>query len=571
MVFKLYSNSKKNSYYLLLGIFFLIPTCIFSQTEDINELRKKHNEVQKDPYVFVSRESMEKSPAYNFRSNGLATTQVNIDANGDNIVGDAANEPSIAVDPTNANRIVIGWRQFDTVNSNFRQAGYGYSTDGGLTWTFPGVLDPGVFRSDPVLDFDADGNFYYNSLTNGFECDVYKIDDGGVIWNPPVPARGGDKQWMRLDRTNGIGAGNNYSNWSSSFTTCAPGFFTRSTDGSNSFEACEIVDGDPFWGTLAVDADGVLYIVGESPSGIIVVKSSTAQDPNASVTWDSVNTVDLDGHISGFVPINPQGLLGQAWVDVDISGGAGHGNVYVLASVERDSNTDPGDVMFAKSTDGGSNFSSPIRINTDISTTNYQWFGTMSVAPNGRIDVIWLDTRDAPSGTFMSELYYSFSEDQGDTWSVNQSLSIPFDPTIGYPQQNKMGDYFDMVSDDNAAHLAWANTINGGQDVYYSRIFPSILGTDGFSDGNLNIVNYPNPFTEVTTIEFSLKNEEQLTIEVFDLLGKKITTLLDETRFGPIRLTWDGTNTEGSKLQSGLYFISVTAGTKKTSLKVVLK
>ncbi len=62
--------------------------------------------------------------------------------------------------------MAIGWRQFNTVTSNFRQAGYGYTTNGGQTWTFPGVIEPGVFRSDPVLDSDVDGNFYYNSLTN---------------------------------------------------------------------------------------------------------------------------------------------------------------------------------------------------------------------------------------------------------------------------------------------------------------------------------------------------------------------------------------------------------------------
>ena len=50
-------------------------------------------------------------------------------------------------------RMAIGWRQFDTVVSNFRQGGWGYTTDGGLNWTFPGVLQPGVFRSDPVTDF----------------------------------------------------------------------------------------------------------------------------------------------------------------------------------------------------------------------------------------------------------------------------------------------------------------------------------------------------------------------------------------------------------------------------------
>src|ERR1700757_2640584 len=65
--------------------------------------------------------------------------QVNVDQNGNNIVGDAANEPSISVDPTNGNKVTIGWRQFDTWTSNFRQAAYGYSTDAGVPWTFPGA------------------------------------------------------------------------------------------------------------------------------------------------------------------------------------------------------------------------------------------------------------------------------------------------------------------------------------------------------------------------------------------------------------------------------------------------
>ncbi len=132
--------------------------------------------------------------------------------------------------------------------------------------------------------------------------------------------------------------------------------------------------------------------------------------------------------------------------------------------------------MFARSTNGGISFSSPIKINNDNNTTAYQWFGTMSVAPNGRIDVIWLDTRDNP-GTYLSALYYSNSKDGGVTWSSNERLSDYFNPHVGWPQQNKMGDYFDMISDINGAYLAWAGTFNGEQDVYYSFIsaIPQVL------------------------------------------------------------------------------------------------
>ena len=318
-----------------LTLFILFSICTVVQAQDADHLIKAkiHDERAKSEYVPVNKDLMERSPAYRVSSSDVFTNQVNVDSNGDNIVGDAANEPSIAVDPTDPNNIVIGWRQFDTINDNFRQAGYSYSSDGGQSWT-ASVINPGVFRSDPVLDFDAQGHFYYNSLTvaGGFACDVSVSEDGGATWSTPTPAQGGDKQWMRIDRTSGIGFGNIYTNWNPSFSICdLP--FTRSTDGNVSYEPCSIIPDNPKWGTLAIDADGTLYVIGRDNSfNMILAKSFNAQDPNEEVIW-SQTQVDLDGELTVGLPINPQGLIGQAWVDTDISNGPGHGNVYVLASV----------------------------------------------------------------------------------------------------------------------------------------------------------------------------------------------------------------------------------------------
>src|SRR3989449_7104444 len=99
------------------------------------------------------------SPGMVSQEGPFISHQVNVNANGMNITGDAANEPSISVDLTNHNRMVIGWRQFDSVTSNFRQGGYGYTSNGGTSWTFPGVLENGIFRSDPVLGSDDTGRF----------------------------------------------------------------------------------------------------------------------------------------------------------------------------------------------------------------------------------------------------------------------------------------------------------------------------------------------------------------------------------------------------------------------------
>src|ERR1041384_846313 len=106
-------------------------------------------EKQEDPPMYIWR--TDTSPRMISQQGAFTSYQVNVNANGQNILGDAANEPSITADPTNFNKMAIGWRQFDSVASSFRQAGRAYTTDGGITWTFLGSLENNVFRSDPVL------------------------------------------------------------------------------------------------------------------------------------------------------------------------------------------------------------------------------------------------------------------------------------------------------------------------------------------------------------------------------------------------------------------------------------
>src|SRR5437773_4422989 len=85
------------------------------------------SEMAPAPHVY----RLETSPRMISQYGPFVSYQVNVDANGNNIVGDAANEPSISVDPTDDSKVAVGWRQFDTWQSDFRQAGYGYSTDAG--------------------------------------------------------------------------------------------------------------------------------------------------------------------------------------------------------------------------------------------------------------------------------------------------------------------------------------------------------------------------------------------------------------------------------------------------------
>ena len=531
---------KNRMLFKFLFAILLLPFLSYSQEPGIhtNRVEDSENEKPDDSYLPNAYANKKLSPAYRYDSRshlnpggtGIITHQVNVDPGQQNILGDAANEPNIAVNPLNENEIVIGWRQFDNVLSNFRQAGWAYSSDGGQTWTFPGSILPSVFQSDPVLDYDNSGNFYYNSLKSAagpiFPCYVYKSINGGISWNYGVYIGGGDKAWMTVDRSGGIGEGTIYSSWTSSTSDCLPGFFTRSTDGGTSFDSCSIIPDDPSWAAEAVGNNGELYLAGRSPStaAVRIVKSTDAQDSSQSASWSQVTTCNLGGFMTAYTTINPVGLTGQPCIDVDRSNGPGRDNVYVACSVQPYFNSDVADVMFNKSTNGGAtwNNAAPAKINDDTDTTNTQWFGTLSVAPNGRIDVIWLDTRDTP-GSDNSALYYSYSIDQGNTWSANEKLSDIFDPHIGYPNQQKMGDYFDMVSNNTGVHLAWVNTLNGEQDVYYSFITPQTSTVIDEVSGNLNVSVHPNPTSGLVEISCHDKKKPiAIRVEIFTTVGKKL-------------------------------------------------
>jgi Secretion system C-terminal sorting domain len=527
-------------------------------------------EVPNNPYIPVPRDLAQKSPAYRYSAGSFFAVQVNVDSDGQNILGDAANEPSIAVDPTDPDHMVIGWRQFDTIASDFRQAGNAYTTDGGQTWTFPGVIEPGVFRSDPVLDSDSDGGIHYNSLTligsSDFECKVFGSSDGGMTWDSGVPAHGGDKQWMAIDKSGAVGDGHTYAFWTSFYSSCYPENFTRSTNGSF-YENCISIPLDPYWGTITVGPTGTLYVAGTTGNNFGVARSSNAKlSLGQAMSWDQSTTVSLGGSIDSGLGPNPGGLAGQTWIAADpTSGGPGGDRVYLLCSVNPPG-SDPLDVRFSRSTDSGATWSSSIRVNDDAGTSAYQWFGTMSVSPSGRIDAVWLDTRDDPGG-YDSSLYYSYSTDQGVTWSANERLSDAFDPHLGWPQQDKMGDYFHMVSDNAGFRLAWAATFNGEEDVYYGRelLNPVVAVGEDLAPVQVALQSSPNPFDVGTTIRYQVPRDAFVTLKVYDALGRRVATLVsDEQHAGAYR-----TRLDGRGLASGVYFYRLTAGDFTATRKVL--
>jgi hypothetical protein len=424
------------------------------------------------------------------------TTQANVDQQNNNIPGDAANEPSLCVDPTNPDHIAVGWRQFPHVRDDARFAGWAYSTNGGLTWTFPGVLETNVFRSDPVLTASADGQFYYlSTLRFPYRTDLWTSTNHGATWTALGSALGGDKPWMTIDTTSSPGHGNLYQAWSPVENSYGDGLFSRSTDGGLNWSAPVSMPSQPYWGSLAVGSAGEVYVVGWNGGSFWVDRSTNAPDAKAAVKFDLTRLVNLGGSASvGITEINPEGLTGQPWIVVDHSNGPAQDNVYVLCSVQTADKRVQ--VMFSRSTDRGRTWSAPLRLNDDLNSLNsFHWFGTLAVAPNGRLDACWYDTR-ASADNSSSELYYSNSYDGGITWSPNRAISPPFNHQVGYPVQRKIGDYITMTALEDRTCIVYAGTFNVEEDIFFRRIDFPVLRTVAGSNGTVKLSWNSSPGTD---------------------------------------------------------------------------
>jgi hypothetical protein len=132
--------------------------------------------------------------------------------------------------------------------------------------------------------------------------------------------------------------------------------------------------------------------------------------------------------------------------------------------------------------------------------------------------------------------------------SYSTSAGIYSAATGGYP-----------VGDLNwfpARYTAWKNDPSTGVDAG-ARDIPELYSLEQ---------NYPNPFNPSTQIVFGLPNSTRVTLEVYNLLGQKVATLLDEMREpGSYTVSFDGKG-----MSSGVYFYRLTAGNQVTSKKMML-
>ncbi len=138
----------------------------------------------------------------------------------------------------------------------------------------------------------------------------------------------------------------------------------------------------------------------------------------------------------------------------------------------------------------------------------------------------------------------------------------------------------------------WDWDVNKGEDFYRLihehplpenfRSYTGLLGTDGLPLGDLRYYpdvtsvkdersfpvafrleqNYPNPFNPSTTINFALPQQAQVTLEVYNMLGQRVATLVsgEELTAGHHNVVWNGRNQMGYPVASGVYIYRIQAG-----------
>jgi hypothetical protein len=91
------------------------------------------------------------------------------------------------------------------------------------------------------------------------------------------------------------------------------------------------------------------------------------------------------------------------------------------------------------------------------------------------------------------------------------------------------------------------------------------------SGESLSVRAYPNPFNPETTIEYNLKSNALVAIQIYDVQGKRVRSLGGDYRqAGTYTIKWDGLNESGTQVPSGIYFVRLSAGNETLNHRIVM-
>jgi hypothetical protein len=463
---------------------------------------------------------------------------------------------------------------------------YYYSMDGGKTWAEGRLTSTLGVYGDPCVAFDADGNLYYSHLSNppppGSWLDrivVQKSSDGGITWNDGVgvgfnPPKQQDKEWMTVDLTESPFENTIYMAWTEfdSLDSSNPAdssriVLSRSTDQGTSWTTPIRIsyrggsardDYTTVEGVVpAIGPDGEVYL---SWAGNELIYFDKSIDGGATFGQDVAVTTQPGGWI-----ISIPGIFrcnGWPVTACDVSNSRYRGHIYVSWADQRNG-ADDTDVFVIKSTDGGVTWHSRVRVNDDAGAA-HQFFQWMTVDPaTGHIYVVFYDRRNTTGNA--TDVYVAVSKDGAASFENFAVSDSSFTPTASV----FFGDYIGIAARDGMVCPAW--TRMDGTDL---SVWIAIIDESKADDETTRLElwqNYPNPFGPVTKIVFTLHEPSHVDLSIFGVRGELVRSL--ENGYFPNRsqeVFWDGTNNQGDRVSSGVYFCRLSTSSQTISKKMVL-
>ena len=435
----------------------------------------------------------------------------------------------------------------ETSDSGFVAAGFAYDKDGGDT-------DDDMY----VVRTDRDGILLWDSTYGGDRTDravqIMQTSDSGFMLcgNSRSYAEGYDDiRVLKLDPTGETVWGENYG---LQYTADLAGGF------------CQLLDGSFL--IAAHSADG-LYMLKIDPSGGIlneVFIDAIQQDVNAIaatsdsgaivITWGSPLILIKVNASGDTVWSNPYGSGSQGTSVIELAEGgyAAFGwREYPLLD----------DEFYL------------VRVDADGGVVWEQHYGNefrdhgFCVRETLDGGFVMVGTMFPPSGSEWEQVWVVRTDSDGDTlWTG----AFGGDGT-------EMGNCIQLTSD--SGYIITGVTSSYGahdNELYLVRLGPDpalLSGVDDRDAGSLPAFNlsqnYPNPFNPATVIEFELPRRSNVRITVINLLGQKVTELVNqEYPAGRHRVTWDGLAATGNRVASGIYYYRLQADDFTETKKMLL-
>ncbi len=275
---------------------------------------------------------------------------------------------------------------------------------------------------------------------------------------------------------------------SATTTTLAPTATTTTTTAPAAGSRAATPNQDAnFGGTnprIALDDDGTIYVAWRNSTANLPANQPVAPSTLVSVSKDRGKTWTTNSVVNYTVGAASR----LAWTK---EGGPNGTLVMIFGRNLNPTANSGGDILIQRSTDQGKTWTEPQNITDDDPAKLVgQYIPTLSAAPNGRLDAAFYDVRDDP-GIRGNDVYYTYSDDGGKTWSKNLRVS---DQTINR-NYGVWGFNYDVTppigvaSTNELAVFAWDDTRNseaglrrgiepgaGVQDIYAATVQHEVVG-----------------------------------------------------------------------------------------------